>query len=56
MYNYTNVTLPKITDLFNMSQPIQNWLQIFTYFWTFIFGSYFVGAIVAVLGVALYIK
>lgn len=56
MYNYTNVTLPKITDLFNNTGTTQNLMQVFTYFWSYIFGAYFVGAVVAVLGVALYIK
>ena len=51
----TNITFPKLSDLINVSEPL-NWTRMFTYAWTDIFGLWFFAMVVGVIGGALYMK
>ncbi len=51
----TNITFPKLTDLINVSDPL-NWTRLFTYGWFEIFGVWAIAMFVGVIGGALYMK
>ena len=54
MYNWTNVTIPKLTDFFNNSS--RNAAQIVTVAWVDFLGGWFFAAVLGVIASALYIK
>lgn len=57
MFEWTeNVTLPKITDVLDLSeQPMPIW-RLFTYAWLYCFGGWFIAGVIGALAAALYIK
>ena len=54
MYNWTNVTIPRITDVFNNTS--RNPARLFTYPWVEFLGPWFFAAIIGALAGALFIK
>ena len=58
MFNWSdNITVPKITDLFNETSDVPfNLLHMFTYVWIWFLGGWFIAGVIGVLGGALYIK
>ena len=54
MYNWTNITLPKLTDVLNNSS--RNVTQIFTVVWVNMLGGLFFAIVLGVIASALYIK
>lgn len=54
MYDWTNITLPKLTDYFNNSS--RNIAQVFTVAWIEFLGAWFFAFVIAVLASALYTK
>jgi len=57
MFNWSdNITVPKITDIFNTSDIPFNILQLFTYAWIWFLGGWFIAGVIGVLGGALYLK
>ncbi len=52
----TNVTLPKLSDLINISSGVFEWSRIFTYAWFEVFGLWTIAMFVGVIGGALYMK
>jgi len=54
MYNWTNTTLPKLTDYLNNSS--KNVAQIFTVVWVNMLGGLFFATILGVIASVLYIK
>lgn len=54
MFNWTNTTLPKITDYLNNTS--RNPVQLLTVAWVDMFGGWFFAGILGVIASALYIK
>ena len=55
MFNWTNTSIPKITDIIDPDLGF-NFFNLFTQIWVNFMGPYFYGAIIAVLGIGIYIK
>lgn len=58
MFNYTeNITVPKLTDIFNNSSDLPVPIfQMFTHAWIWFMGGWFFAAVIGVIGAALYEK
>jgi hypothetical protein len=54
MYNWTNVTIPKITDVFNNTS--RNPARLFTYPWVEFLGPWFFAMLIGALSGALFMK
>lgn len=54
MFNWTNTTIPKLTDIFNNSS--RNPTRIFTFPWVDFLGGWFFALVIGALASALYIK
>lgn len=54
MFNWTNTTLPKLTDILNNNS--RNILQVLTYSWVIFLGAWFFAAVIGIIAAALYIK
>lgn len=54
MFNWTNITLPKLTDVFNNTS--RNPTRVFTYAWVEFLGSWFFAIVIGALAAALYTK
>jgi len=52
-----NITFPKLTDIFNVSDYTNiNWLDMFTHLWIVFLGNWFFAAVVGAIGAAVYMK
>lgn len=57
MFNWsTNITLPKLTDVFNGTELPPPVLQMFTYAWIWFLGGWFFAGVIGLIGAVLYIK
>jgi len=54
MFNWTNTTLPKLTDIFNNSS--RNPTRVFTYPWVEFLGGWFFAIVIGAIASALYVK
>ena len=57
MFNWSeDITLPKLTDVFNFSELPVAFLRVFTYVWVWFLGGWFFAGIIGVLAGILYLK